>query len=271
MTSNKNVPMSRIRTTTDGPLWYLAYGSNMKASSMKGRNIKPLATKTVRVPTHYFTFDVFGIPYSEPCYASIERFPDGRRENLRLTHNRVCFDVPPLCGVAHLLSPADFHRLLVTEGSGVVYNLIELEAQELMEQRRDPGMSLTVYTLKAKWPQRPNGTPSARYLNLFLEGAKESGLPTEYISYLESFPKYHKIEGKERTYGQLIFDLGWRPFLKRLVRLTTWRVDEDGNCPFWIAVLIVWLYQLMWSYHDYVHVPIFGRGDGGKLLWKRTQ
>ncbi|KAL5453656.1 hypothetical protein PMIN07_007881 [Paraphaeosphaeria minitans] len=265
------IPLQTLRALADKPLWYLAYGSNMKSSSMHGRKIVPLRTKIVSVPTHYFTFDVFGIPYSEPCYASIEQFPDGGRGKLQLQHKRECIDVPPLCGIAHLLTPADFHRLLITEGSGVVYDLIDLEAHELSEKRRATGVKLTAYTLKAKWPQRPNGTPSARYLNLFLEGAKENNLPPQYIQYLESFPRYHKIEGSKRTYGQLVFDAGWRPFLKRLVRLTTWRVDEDGNCPIFIAVLIVWLYQLMWSYHDYVHSPVFGRGDGEKLIWTMAQ
>lgn len=131
---------------------------------MKDRKIAPLATKIVNVPTHYVTFDVFGIPYSEPCYASIEEFPDGGSGNLQLSHGNNCFEVPSLCGLAHLLTPSDFHRLLVTEGSGVVYDIIEVQAYELDESRRTTDEPLTAYTLKARWPQRPNGTPSARYV-----------------------------------------------------------------------------------------------------------
>ncbi|KOS22911.1 hypothetical protein ESCO_003942 [Escovopsis weberi] len=89
----------------------------MKASSMKDRKVEPLATKIVNVPTHYVTFDIFGIPYSEPCYASLEAFPvdhDGTKR-LELVHNKLRLPVPSLCGVAHLLTPDDFHRLLVTE------------------------------------------------------------------------------------------------------------------------------------------------------------
>jgi len=164
MTADKKIPLQSLRALSDRRLWYLAYGSNMKSSSMHQRKIEPLSTKTVIVPTHYVTFDVFGIPYSEPCYASIEQLPDGGKGKLQLQHHKECFDVPPLCGVAHLLTSADFHRLLITEGSGVVYDLIELEAYELNEKRGATGVKLTVYTLKAKWPQRPNSTPSARYL-----------------------------------------------------------------------------------------------------------
>lgn len=148
----------------DKPLWYLGYGSNMKSSSMDGRKITPLATKIVNVPTHYVTFDVFGIPYSEPCYASIEEFPDGISGNIQLIHGNDCFQVPSLWGVAHLLTPSDFHRLLVTEGSGVVYNIVEVQAYERDKSKTVTNEPFVAYTLKAKWPQRPNGTPSARYL-----------------------------------------------------------------------------------------------------------
>lgn len=147
-------------------LWYLAYGSNMKSSSMASRDVVPIAAKVVHVPTHYFTFDIFGIPYSEPCYASIEQFPNQGQGQLQLIHNKECFNVPSLYGVAYLLSPSDFHRLLITEGSGVVYDLVKVDAYEHSERKAEGASEkkLAAYTLKAKWPQRPNGTPSARYL-----------------------------------------------------------------------------------------------------------
>jgi hypothetical protein len=152
-----------VRNLPPEPIWYLAYGSNMRTASMSNRKITPLSTKAVEVPTHYVTFDVFGIPYSEPCYASIEKFCNEGVGKLQLTHPKGCLNVPPLCGIAHLLSPADFHRLLVTEGSGVVYEIIQLEAFALTGTKQR-GERLTAYTLKAKWPQKPSGTPSARYL-----------------------------------------------------------------------------------------------------------
>ncbi|RYP29372.1 hypothetical protein DL767_006758 [Monosporascus sp. MG133] len=164
MATEKKLPIWKVGALPDEPLWYLGYGSNMKASSMTDRKIAPLVTKIVRVPTHYVTFDVFGIPYSEPCYASIEEFPDGGSGNLDLIHGSDCMRVPSICGIAHLLNPADFHRLLVTEGSGVVYDIVEVQAYELDETGKPTHEPFPVYTLKAKWPQRPNGTPSARYV-----------------------------------------------------------------------------------------------------------
>ena len=58
--------------------------------------------------------------------------------------------------------------------------------------------------------------------------------------------------------------------MKRIVRLTTWRVDGDGNCSVLLGLLIVRLYQMMWAYHDFVHRRVFGEGDGGKLRWVRA-
>lgn len=151
------------------PVWYFGYGSNMKASSMADRKITTLNTKVVTVPTHYVTFDIFGIPYSEPSYASLEQFPDGGNGKLELVHRGNRTQVLPACGVAHLLSPDDFHRLLVTEGSGVVYTMVEVQAYELGPNGKPIATPFPVHTLKAKWPQRPNGTPSARYMVSFVD------------------------------------------------------------------------------------------------------
>ncbi|KAL6895116.1 hypothetical protein GGI43DRAFT_429214 [Trichoderma evansii] len=268
MASEVKLPIWKIAAQENELIWYLGYGSNMKASSMKDRKITTLDTRIVNVPTHYVTFDVFGIPYSEPCYASIEEFPSGENGNIQLIHAGIEDRVPSLCGVAHLLSAAEFHQLLVTEGSGVVYDIVKLQAYQIAKDNEVSRESFPVYALKSKWPLRPNGTPSARYMSIFLQGAKENNLPKDYIRYLESFPRYHKREGPDRTWGQLVFDLGWRPFLKRLIPLTVWRVDEEGNCTAYVAFIIVWAYRMMWLYHDYIHLYILGRGDGGKICWK---
>lgn len=43
------------------PVWYFAYGSNMKSESMTKRAISPLDVKAVQLPGYYFNFDVFGM------------------------------------------------------------------------------------------------------------------------------------------------------------------------------------------------------------------
>jgi hypothetical protein len=42
------------------PVWYFAYGSNMKSESMEKRAITPLDAKAVNVPGFYLNFDIFG-------------------------------------------------------------------------------------------------------------------------------------------------------------------------------------------------------------------
>lgn len=56
--------------------------------------------------------------------------------------------------------------------------------------------------------------------------------------------------------------------LKQVVKLTKWNVDDNGNCPGWVASLIIFLYESMWVYHDHVHRKVFAGGDGGKLEFR---
>src|SRR5271154_3155403 len=51
---------------------YLGYGSNLGAETFRGkRNIKPLSQVNVVVPELSLTFDLPGIPYSEPCIGNV--------------------------------------------------------------------------------------------------------------------------------------------------------------------------------------------------------
>lgn len=269
-------------------VWYFAYGSNMKAESMTKRNITPIESKIAEVPSHYLTFDIFGIPFSEPSYASIESFPPSSSQLQLLWNGRRHCDVRAVCGIAYLLTSEDFHRLLITEGSGVVYHVIEMEARGLSTEG-DCQETMTVYALKAKRPMRPNGVPSQRYMvsctpnllsampgrrgadarcqTLFRDGAAAMELPKDYRDYLSCLPVYVKPLPGEEPLGTWAFSWLWRPFLKQIVRLTTYRVDQDGNCPEWVAILIVVLYNLMWVYHDCVHRKVFTSGDGGKMYY----
>lgn len=153
----------------DTAIWYFAYGSNMRSSVMSGRGIVPLAAMTVVVPTHVLTFDIFGIPYSEPSFASIAEVEhvdaaDGKYSTTPLSR----IHRPPVHGVAYLLSQEDHRRLVITEGGNVGYDVVELLAEVLGEDRsqniESPGKrQIVVQTLKAKYPWRSNRAPSARY------------------------------------------------------------------------------------------------------------
>jgi hypothetical protein len=171
-------------------IWYFAYGSNMRSSVMNGRGIVPLAAVTVVVPTHVLTFDIFGIPYSEPSFASIAEVEhvdaaDGKYSTMPLTR----IGRPPVHGVAYLLSQEDYHRLVITEGGNVGYDVVELRAEVLYEDRSQNTSSpakrqIVVQTLKAKYPWRPNRAPSARYkvcYNFVLQSVRRWKSSTLYI------------------------------------------------------------------------------------------
>lgn len=151
-------------------VWYLAYGSNMRSSVMTGRGIKPLDAKTVVAPRYYLTFDISGVPYAEPSFASVAEFPDdidNKDETLKLHLGTTAIPVLPVHGTAYLLTARDYNRLVVTEGGGVAYDEISLEALVLTEGQitsQPSSQKIIARTLKAKYPRRPNGSPSARYL-----------------------------------------------------------------------------------------------------------
>lgn len=136
-------------------IWYFAYGSNMKSSVMKGRGITTLKVQTVVVPNYILCFDIFGIPYAEPAFASIMPLNESEASGSQ--------SIPPVHGVAYLLTPNDYRRLVLSEGAGVGYDEITIHAKAL-----DPAATtqaeIMVHTLKAKYPFRPNRAPSKRYV-----------------------------------------------------------------------------------------------------------
>lgn len=152
--------MSPNDEKAENSVWYFAYGSNMKSSVMKQRGIRPQAARKVVVPSHMLTFDVFGVPYSEPAMASIAPRPVDATG--RCT-------APPVHGIAYLLSRAEFHSLAVSEGAGIAYVEVQLDAQLLPPALAGNTTTtaqprLPVRTLSARFPFRPNPRPSARYL-----------------------------------------------------------------------------------------------------------
>jgi hypothetical protein len=139
-------------------IWYFAYGSNLRSSVMKSRGIIPLEAQPVVVASHVLCFDIFGIPYAEPAFASLTAVPsdlaagDGEGQA-----------IPPVHGVAYLLTPDDYRRLVLSEGAGVGYNEISVRAK-LLSTEHGQEKEIMAYTLQAKYPWRPNRAPSARYM-----------------------------------------------------------------------------------------------------------
>ncbi|KAL4913031.1 hypothetical protein BDW62DRAFT_205916 [Aspergillus aurantiobrunneus] len=236
-------------------VWYFAYGSNIRSSVMKNRGIAPLDSQAVVVPSHILTFDIFGIPYAEPAFASIAPASISTSSTTNTGH-----ETPPVHGVAYLLTPADYRRLVLSEGSGVGYNEITVDARILNPDSAQK--EIQAHTLQAKYPWRPNRAPSARYMGLIMDGADEFALPDSYKLYLKSLPVYTPLQTYRARFGAWSFLLGWRRAIRVLAQLTKINTDERGHCPGWFGSVIVGVYRCMWGWHDYVHSVIWTAGDG---------
>ncbi|KAI1336902.1 hypothetical protein F5Y15DRAFT_418470 [Xylariaceae sp. FL0016] len=56
---------------TSATVFYLAYGSNLSAETFLGvRGIRPVSQINVSAPAFDLTFDLPGLPYTEPCFAN---------------------------------------------------------------------------------------------------------------------------------------------------------------------------------------------------------
>ena len=173
---------------SDEPVWYLAYGSNLSSNTFKGvRRIQPLDSKGVIVQGLELNFDLLGIPYNEPRFAN-SRIVETHTDENRVESDFWKVDDPwtgdngKLIGVAYLLTPPDFARVLATEGGGAMYQMVLVDAVVLPSSgdykddekgvKLDP-KRISAYTLIAPSPKRSyRGKPSARYLNIIRDGAK---------------------------------------------------------------------------------------------------
>lgn len=131
-----------------GTVLYLAYGSNLCNETFRGnRGIKPLSQANVQVPSLRLTFDLPGIPYSEPCFAnSGARDPNNdppRQPASRIVEN----EKSPLLGegartmegyrkdqwhkgligVVYEVTAQDYAHIIATEGGGAAYHDILID------------------------------------------------------------------------------------------------------------------------------------------------
>jgi len=153
------------------PLWYFGYGSNMHRSIFhERRRMQPLSTRWGWLEGYRLRFNIPVGPGERAC-ANLELRPEART-----------------CGVLYLLTPEDFDRLDLTEG--VDRGLYSRVAVEVVA---DDGERVGAFTYCSRWTQEGR-KPSARYLGLLVEGARENCLPTEYVQFLQS----HELARDER-------------------------------------------------------------------------
>lgn len=168
---------SKTRST---PLWYLAYGSNLSSKIFRGRRgIRPLGQKNVLVKGLELTFDLPGLPYFEPRMGNCRLAP-GVEDSDVISSGEVkepWTGVGALIGVAYLVTPEDFDKVLATEGGGLSYKMVAVDALVLGAEgekglvKEEHIEAFTLLAPESMTRQSP-GQPSLRYLTLIRDGAR---------------------------------------------------------------------------------------------------
>ncbi|KAH7048236.1 hypothetical protein B0J12DRAFT_719394 [Macrophomina phaseolina] len=255
--------MASIRPDT---VWYFAYGSNMSSSTFRGsRGIEPLAEVAAKIPGWTLTFEIYGMPYKEPGYASI----------VPVSSAVGCSEKAPpeVYGVAYLVTREQYISILASEAGDIVYNTAELPAQPLnpdddvvalLGDAARGAPALRVATLVSGFACSPSRLPSSRYKGIMVQGGAEASLPDAYQAYLDHLPSYQPPETTRTKIGAAIFLAVWMPLfaLARALAEATANADGRGNVPHAVKTIVRCVFFLMWIHHDYLHAPIWGRGDG---------
>jgi hypothetical protein len=97
--------------------------------------------------------------------------------------------------------------------------------------------------------QRPNPSyaqPSARYLKLLADGAREHELPADYQAYLGSLQPY-TITTARQKWGQVLFLGFWAPVV--ILMMVTGRsfADKRGRAPPWVVAISTVVFNLLWG------------------------
>jgi hypothetical protein len=147
----------------DATFWYFAYASNLcRAIFGERRGMHPLASRRARLDGWRLAFDLPVGP-GERGVASVDPAAGA------------C-----VWGAAYLLAREDCERLDRSEGVHVgLYSRVPVEV------RLDGGEAVAAFTYRSVWKTQGR-KPSARYLGLILDGAREHGLPAEYVRALEA-------------------------------------------------------------------------------------
>lgn len=281
--SQKDVRLAHVNQTyttqqaqAPDTVLYLAYGSNLSAETFKGtRGIKPLSAVNVLVPSLALTFDLPGIPYSEPCFANTRQREVGKSQEYTDQDYHKDRWQKGLVGVVYEVTPEDYATIIATEGGGSSYTDILVPCYTIPSGSRIVNPHPTTkpfvaHTLFAP-VNSPNAgrshrsdpsyaQPSARYLKLIRDGADEHGLPEEYREYLADLRPFQITTTRQRI-GQTLFAGFWMPVILALFAVGRLLADERGRTPGWFQKIQGGVFAVLWASYDNVFKGAFGDGE----------
>ncbi|KAI9642304.1 hypothetical protein NHQ30_009106 [Ciborinia camelliae] len=269
------LPPTSVYREEPKTILYLAYGSNLSVETFQGnRGIKPVSAVNVHVPAVDLTFDLAGIPYTEPCFANCQ-YKGRQSDSPRSKDYHKTRWHKGLIGVVYEVTPNDYRTIIATEGGGVSYKdeLVQCFALPDGSKTVDPNPSGTpfeAHTLLCPFNDKdanritrpdPNyAQPSARYLKLITDGAEEHNLPKEYIDYLNGLRAY-TITTVRQKMAQILMMTVLLPIILALIGLGKIFADKDGKVPDWLAHVMGTLFRYVWAAYDRVLKNMFGDGE----------
>ncbi|KAI8605264.1 hypothetical protein EDD21DRAFT_432748 [Dissophora ornata] len=281
------MPSGDTATTipTTPTIWYLAYGSNMDPKVFSGRRkIQPIESKPVIVPNYWLSFDIGGIPFVEPCFASILKMDKSRlndkayarevfvrtqygREFLwdETQQNHPMRSYPPILqGVAHKITLRDWQLVIQSEGGWghdvpTGYNQIDINCQIVGTDEHISAKVLEARPLSVK----THCQPTARYKNLLTSGAAHHNLDPAYQRYLANIIPY-ECTGVRSKFARILFTAVNTP-LMLMFAVMLWRnrgksADQLKRPPYWAAWCFDKGARFSGAVHDYIVAPVFGSG-----------
>ncbi|KAI1202038.1 hypothetical protein F5X97DRAFT_330912 [Nemania serpens] len=114
--------------------------------------------------------------------------------------------------------------------------------------------------LPTRRPDPDYAQPSARYLKLIRDGAREHALPDDYQAYLASLESYAATSARQLV-GRVLFVLAALPVLLLAMGLGRLLADDEGHTPRWLGLLTTAVMNLLWAAYDAIFKPLFGDGE----------
>jgi hypothetical protein len=269
------------QTSLKDTVLYLAYGSNLCVETFRGkRGIRPISQVNVLVPELVATFDLPGVPYSEPCFANtcyrqldpVAQTDSSEKDKPLLQPSDYHKDrwQKGLVGVVYEVTKSDYAHIIATEGGGAGYQDVVVDCYTLSDDPTEEvplhpkGETFKAHTLfsppRIIRPDPSYAQPSARYLKLITDGAKECSLPYEYQTYLTSIRPYELTTTKQRL-GQFVFLSTWAPAFALIFGAGNIFLDKNGQYPGWYKAFANAVFVAVWASYDKFFKNLFGDGE----------
>lgn len=109
-------------------------------------------------------------------------------------------------------------------------------------------------------PDPSYAQPSARYMQLLMNGARELDLPQDYRHFLANIRPY-TITTWRQTIGKTLFLARWVPVVLPVLGLQQVFADDRGIMPPWLASIQEKIFKAVWKSYDVSFRRTFGDGE----------